>query len=101
MYTVKKCWDALDKAKLIGTHLYQGKIVFDSGGNFYGLFLIPKTKYCLTINDCGIVEQHMTFKGLNDRKRLLHRSQFFDMLEGKKITAMLTRSRKLSFFQRD
>ena len=39
----------------------------------------------------------MTFKGLNDSKRLLDRSQFFDMLAGKKITAMLPRSWKKSF----
>ena len=30
----------------------------------------------------------MTFKGFNDSKRLLDRSQYFDMLDGKKITAM-------------
>ena len=29
----------------------------------------------------------MTFKGLNDSKLLLDRSQYFDMLEGKKISA--------------
>ena len=36
----------------------------------------------------------MTFKGFNDSKRLLDRSPYFDMLEGKKITAMLPRSWK-------
>ena len=39
----------------------------------------------------------MTFKGFNDSKRLLDRSQFFDMLEGEKISAMLPRSWKKSF----
>ena len=39
----------------------------------------------------------MTFKGFNDSKRLLDRSQYFDMLNGKKITAMLPRSWKKSF----
>ena len=39
----------------------------------------------------------MTFKGFNDSKRLLDRSQYFNMLEGKKITAMLPRSWKKSF----
>ena len=38
----------------------------------------------------------MTFKGFNS-KRLLDRSQYFDMLKGKKITAMLPRSWKKSF----
>ena len=39
----------------------------------------------------------MTFKGFDDSKRLLDRSQYFDMLNGKKITAMLPRSWKKSF----
>ena len=39
----------------------------------------------------------MTFKGFNDSKRLLDRSQYFNMLNGKKITAMLPRSWKKSF----
>ena len=33
-----------------------------------------------------IIEQHMTFKGFNDSKRLLDRSQNFDMFDGKKIS---------------
>ena len=36
----------------------------------------------------------MTFKGFNDSKRLLDRSQYFNMLKGKKITAILPRSWK-------
>ena len=39
----------------------------------------------------------MTFKGFIDSRRLLDRSQFFDMSEGKKISAMLPRSWKKSF----
>ena len=44
----------------------------------------------------GIIQQHMTFKGFNDSKRLIDRPQFFDLLDGKKITAMLPRSWKKS-----
>ena len=39
----------------------------------------------------------MTFKGFNDSKRLLDRSQYFDMLESKKKSAMLPKSWKKSF----
>ena len=39
----------------------------------------------------------MTFKVFNDSKQLLDRSQFFDMLEGNKISAMLPRAWKNSF----
>ena len=98
LYIEKKYWDVLDKANLVGKNLCQGKNDYKTGGIFYALFLAPKIKYCLTINDLGIIEQHMTFKGFNDSKRLLDRSQYFDMLAGKKITAMLPRSWKKSFY---
>ena len=87
----------LDKAKLLGKNLCQGKIDHDSGRIFYGLFEAPKIKYCLINLEFGIIEQHLTFDGFNDSKRLLDRSQYFNMLEGKKITAMLPRSWKKSF----
>ena len=54
-------------------------------------------KWSLTIDEIGISQQHMTFRGFNDSKRLLNRSEYFDMLEGKKISAFLPRSWKKSF----
>ena len=93
----KKYWDVLDKANLVGKNFCQGKNQYKTGGIFYGLFLAPKIKYVLTIDVYGIIQQQMTFKGINDSKRLLDRSQYFDRLDGKKITAMLPRSWKKSF----
>ena len=78
----------LDKASLVGKNLSQGKNDYKTGGIFYELFLAPKIKYVLIIDDYGIIQQHMTFRGFSDSKRLLDRSQYFDMLDGKKITAM-------------
>ena len=49
-----------------------------------GLYLASKIKYCLTIDDYGIIKEHKTFKGFNDSKRLLDRSRYFEMKEGKK-----------------
>ena len=97
LYIEKKYWDVLAKANLVGKNLCQGKNDYKTGGIFYGLFLAPEIKYVLTIDHYGIIQQHMTFKGFNDSKRLLDRSQYFDMLNGKKITAMLPRSWKKSF----
>ena len=82
----------LDKAKLVGKNLCHVKNDYKTGGTFYGLFLAPKLKYVLTTNEIGKFQQRMTLKGFNDCKRLLDRSQYFNMLEGKKISAMLPRS---------
>ena len=97
LYIEKNFWDMLDKANLVGEGLCQCKIDYETGGIFYGLYLAPKIKYCLTIDEYGIIKAHKTFKGFNDSKRLLDRSQYLNMREGKKISAMLPRSWKKSF----
>ena len=87
----KKYWDVLDKANLVGEGLCQGKNDYKTGGIFYGLFLAPKIKYCSTIDGYGIIQEHKTFKEFNDSSRLLNRSQYFKMIEVKKVSAMLPR----------
>ena len=64
LYIEKKYWDVLDKSNLVGQGLCQGKNDYKTGGNFYGLFLAPKIKYCLTIDDYGIIQEHKTSKDL-------------------------------------
>ena len=97
LYIEKKNWDVLDNANLVGEELCQGKNDYKKGGIFYGLFLAPKLKYRLTMDDYGIIQEHKTFKGCNDCKRLLDRSQYFNMIEGKKLSALLPKSWKKSF----
>ena len=97
LYIEKKYWDVLDKANLVGEELCQGKNDYKTGGIFYALFLAPKIKYCLTIDEYGIIQQHKTFKGFKDIKRLLDRSQYFKMIEGEKISDMLPKSWEKSF----
>ena len=97
LYIEKQYWDVLDKANLVGKKLCQGKIDDKRGGIFYGFFLASKVKYCLTKNEFGNIQQYLTFKSFNDSKRLLNQSQYFHMLEGKKISAMLPRIWKKSF----
>ena len=92
LYIERKYWDVLNKANLVGKNLCKGENDYDSGGIFYGLFLVPKTKYVLTIDEFGIIQQYLTFKRFNDSKRLLDRSQYFDMLEGERISAILPKA---------
>ena len=82
LYIEKKYWDVLDKANLVGDNLCQGKKAYKSGGIFYGLSLASKIKFCLTIDEYGKIKEHKTFKGFNDSKRLLDRSQCFKMKKG-------------------
>ena len=87
----------LNKENLVGKNLCQDKKYYETGGIFYGLFWAPKIKYSLTINKYGIIQQHMIFEGFNDSKRILHRSQYFRRLKGKKLSAMLPKAWNKSF----
>ena len=93
----EKYWVALDKANLVGEELCQSQNDYKTGSIFHGLFQAPKIKYCLTINELGIEEEHKIFKVFNDGKRLLDRSHFFIMLKGKKISATLPKSWEKAF----
>ena len=62
LYIEKKSWDVLDKAGLVGDDLCQGRNDYKSGSIFYGLFLASMIKYCLTIDNYGIIQEHKTFE---------------------------------------
>ena len=80
----------LDKTKLLGNEICQGKKQKDhkSRSIHYGLFLAAKIKYVVINNEFGKIEEHETSKGFSDSKRLLDRSQYFKMIVGKKSSAM-------------
>ena len=56
LHKEKKYWDVLDKANLVGKTVCPSKNDYKRGDIFYRLFLAPKIKYCLTINELGIIE---------------------------------------------
>ena len=81
----------LDRAGLVGSNLCQGKN--DHKSKYFLKFVVSSQKnYVLTKDKYGNNQQHMTFKGFNDSKRLLHRSQYFKVLEDEKVTVMLPKS---------
>ena len=84
LYIENKHWDNLDKAGLVGKGLLQGKNDYKDGGIFNGLFLAPKIKYCLTINEYGVIDEHKTFKRFTNVSDNLGRRGYFKMFEGDK-----------------
>ena len=89
----------MDKAGLVGKSLLQGKKDYKDGGIFYGLFLTPKIKYCLTINKYGVIDEHKTFKGFTNVSDNLDRKEHFKMADGDKLVAEVPLSWKKSFSQ--
>ena len=99
LYIENKHWDKLDNAGLVGKGLLQGKNDYKGGGIFYGLFLAPKIKYCLTINKFGVIDEHKTFKVIKDVKDVLGKKEHFKMADGDKLIAKIPLSWKKSFSQ--
>ena len=97
LYIENKHWHKLDKACLVGKNLLQAKNDYKDGGIFYGFFLAPKIKYCLTINKYGVIDEHKTFKRFTNVSDNLDRKDYFKMLDGDKLTAKVTLSCKKGF----
>ena len=83
----------LDRADLVGSNLCQSKNDCKFGG-FLRIVSAPKIEKCLTIENFGNIEEHKTFKRFNYNNMLLDRSQYFKMMEFKKMSAMLLESCK-------
>ena len=99
LYIDNKHWDKLETAGLVGKGLLQGKNDYKDGGIFYGLFLAPKIKHCLTINKYGVIDEHKTFKGFTDVSDNLDKKEYFNMANGGNLIAKVPLSWKKSFSQ--
>ena len=99
LYIENKHWEKLEKAGLVGKNLLQGKNYYKDGGIFYGLFLAPKIKYCLTVNKYGVIDEHKTFKGFTNVSDKLDRKEYFKMADGDKLVVKVPLSWKKSFSQ--
>ena len=97
LYIENKHWDKLDKSGLVGKALLQGENDYEVGGKFYGLFLAPKIKYCLTTNKYGVTNEHKTFKGFTNVSDNLDRKEIFKMLDGDNLTTKVPLSWKNRF----
>ena len=59
-----------------------GKNDFGDSGLFYAWFLAPKIKYCLVIDDFGIISAKRTFKGYSKEHRLIKLEEYISLSEG-------------------
>ena len=84
----------LDKAGLVDKKRLQGKNNYKEGGIWYGFFLAPKIKYCLTINKYGVIDEHKTFKRFANVSDNLDRKEDFKNFNGDKLVAKIPLSCK-------
>ena len=67
---------------LNGKNLYQWKNDYGKGGILYGLFLAPKIKYCIVIDENGILSPKTTFKRYDQNMVRLIFKEFLDLERG-------------------
>ena len=77
-----KRWEKLDEAGLVGEKRLQEKNHYKKGGIWYGFFLAPTIKYCLTIDKHGVIDEHKTFKYFTSLSGNLDIKEYFNMADG-------------------
>ena len=87
------------RKKLNWQNLAQGKNDYGNGGIFYALFLAPKIKYCLTINEYGVINEHKCFKRFTNVSDNLNRKEYFKMASDDNLVVKVPLSWKKSFSQ--
>ena len=65
IYIHKSNWNLLDKAGYVGDTLMKGKNDYGNGGIIYGLYIAPKIKYNIVIDNDFMLTEKTTFKGYN------------------------------------
>jgi hypothetical protein len=66
IYIHNKHVKTMEEEGFIGNDLCQSKNDYGTSGIIFSLFLAPKVKYCIVINEFGQLEEKFTFKGLSD-----------------------------------
>jgi hypothetical protein len=89
LYISKKFFDLLKEKQLVGNDLCKGKNDYDEGGIIYGLYLAPKIKYNIVLND-GILQAKSTFKGCNSNK--VESKDFFKLATGEIVEKEIIKS---------
>ena len=86
LYIRKKYWSNLVDNGFVGKSLGLGKNDNGNSGVFYAWFLAPKIKYCLVIDDFGIISANRTFKGYSEEHRMIKLDEYISLAEGKTVS---------------
>ena len=85
-YIHNKHWSTLVEKGYVGKSLGQGKNDYGNSGIFYAWFLAPKIKYCLVMEDFGVISAKRTFKGCSEEHRMINFEEYITLSEGKTVS---------------
>ena len=86
MYIYKKYWSNLVDIGFVGKSHGLNKNDHGNWGIFYAWFLAPKIKYCLVIDDFGVILAKRTFKGYSEEHRMMKPDQYISLSEKKAVS---------------
>ena len=67
-----------------------GKNDYGNSCIFYAWFLAPKIKYCLVIDDFGVISAKRTFKGYSEEHRMIKVDESISLSEGKTVSGVFS-----------
>ena len=76
-------WSTLVENGLVGKSLELRKNDYGNLVIFYAWFLAPKMKYCLVIDNFGVISAKCTFKGYTEEHRMIKLVEFISLSDGK------------------
>ena len=76
-FTHKKYWSDLIDNGFVGKSLGLGENCYGNSGFFYAWFLTPKIKYCLVIDDFGVISAKHLFKDFFQEHRMRNWMSFY------------------------
>ena len=85
-YIHKKHWSTSVEKCFVGKSLGLGKYEYGNSVMFYAWFLAPKIKYCLVIDDFGVISAKRTFKGYSEEHRMKKLDEYISLSEGKTVS---------------
>ena len=86
LYIHKKYWSTLVEKGCVGKSLGLGKNDYGNSSIFYAWFLAPKIKFCLVIDDFGIISAKRTFKGYCGEHWMIKLNDYISLSEGKTVS---------------
>ena len=86
LYIHKKYWSPLVDKGFVGKSPGLDKIDCDNSGLFFAWFPAPKIKYCLVIDDFGVILANRTFKCFTEGHKMMKLIDYISLLEGKTIS---------------
>ena len=85
LYIHKKYWSSLAENGFVGISLGLNETEYGNSGTFYAWFLAPKIKYCLVIDNFGVILAKRTFEGFSEEQRNIKLNEIISFSERKTV----------------